>query len=273
MLIEGGFKMSRIRVLISGASGRMGKEVIKAVLASEDVELVAAVDVKYIGKDVGFLVGLEPTGIKISEDLNNSIKNSKPDVMVDFTNPQAVLKNIKTALQNQVHPVVGTTGLTEEEVKEIALLSEEKNTSVFIAPNFAIGAVLMMRFAKEAVKYFPHVEVIEYHHDQKLDAPSGTAIKTLEMLKEVRDEMRQGHINEYEKIAGSRGGNYEGMRVHSVRLPGLVAHQEVIFGGLGETLTIKHDSINRESFAPGILLAIKEVSKLKGVVYGLENLI
>ncbi|MDW7675540.1 MAG: 4-hydroxy-tetrahydrodipicolinate reductase [Bacillota bacterium] len=264
--------MNRIKVLVSGASGRMGREVIKAVLAAEDLQLVAAVDVKYTGTDVGYLVGLEPVGVKIHEDLTATINESNPEVMVDFTNPQAVLKNIKIALENKVHPVVGTTGLTDEETKEIQQLSEEKATSVFIAPNFAIGAVLMMKFAQEAAKYFPHAEVIELHHDEKLDAPSGTAIKTLEMISEVREERRQGHINEYEKITSSRGGNYQGMRVHSVRLPGLVAHQEVIFGDLGQTLTIRHDSINRESFAPGIVLAIRNVQKLTGLVYGLEKI-
>lgn len=265
--------MNRIKVLVSGASGRMGKEVIKAVLSAEDMELVAAIDVKHTGTDVGFLVGLEATGVLISEDLAEAINKTSPNVMVDFTNPQAVLKNVKTALENKVSPVVGTTGFTDEELKEISQLSEEKSTSVFIAPNFAIGAVLMMRFAQEAAKYFPHVEVIEYHHDEKLDAPSGTALKTLEMINEVRSrEIRQGHINEYEKIAGSRGGNYAGMRVHSVRLPGLVAHQEVLFGGLGQTLSIRHDSISRESFAPGILLSIRKIGQMKGVIYGLEKL-
>jgi 4-hydroxy-tetrahydrodipicolinate reductase len=264
--------MRNIKVLVCGASGRMGKEAIKAILIAEDLELVAAVDVKHSGTDVGFLVGLEPAGIKIFEDLSTAIKIAKPQVMVDFTNPQAVLKNTKTALEHGVHAVVGTTGLTDEELSEIEQLSSENGTNVFIAPNFAVGAVLMMKFAQEAAKYFSHAEVIELHHDEKLDAPSGTAIKTLEMISQVRREASQGHINEYEKISGSRGGNYQGMRVHSVRLPGLVAHQEVIFGGLGQTLIIRHDSINRESFAPGILLAVRKVQELKGVVTGLENI-
>jgi 4-hydroxy-tetrahydrodipicolinate reductase len=264
--------MSPIKVLICGASGRMGKEAIKAILTTDDLELVAAVDVKHSGTDVGLLVGLEPVGVKIFEDISTAIKIAPPQVMVDFTNPQAVLKNTKTALENGIHVVIGTTGLTDEELSEIDQLSSDRGSNVFIAPNFAVGAVLMMKFAQEAAKYFPHVEIVELHHDEKLDAPSGTAIRTLEVISQVRKETGQGHINEYEKISCSRGGNYQGMRVHSLRLPGLVAHQEVIFGGLGQTLTIRHDSINRESFVPGILLAIRKVEKIKGMVTGLENI-
>ncbi|MGF7185738.1 4-hydroxy-tetrahydrodipicolinate reductase [Desulfitispora alkaliphila] len=265
--------MDKIKVVVTGATGKMGLEALNTVIDADDLELVGAIDVKHAGMDVGYLVGVKPIGVQVNEDLATVLKEEKPDVMVDFTNPQAVLKNIKTALEHKVSPVVGTTGLTDSELEEIQQESKTNNTSVFIAPNFTIGAVLMMRFAKEAAKYMPHVEVIEQHHDEKLDAPSGTALKTIEMISEEREALRQGNINEYEKIPGCRGGEHQGMRVHSVRLPGLVAHQEVIFGGQGQTLTIRHDSISRDSFRPGIALGIRKVKSLKGVVIGLENLI
>ncbi|NLW23876.1 MAG: 4-hydroxy-tetrahydrodipicolinate reductase, partial [Clostridia bacterium] len=172
------------------------------------------------------------------------------------------------------HPLIGVQNMTIDlNPENFDKLAKEENVGLFVAPNFAIGAILMMRFAREAAKYFPHVEIIELHHDQKLDAPSGTAIKTLEEIAKVRQEFRQGHEQEYEKIAGARGGDFQGMRVHSIRLPGLIAHQEVILGGIGQTLSIKHDSLSRECFMPGIMLAIKKVISWKGLVSGLENIL
>ena len=163
-------------------------------------------------------------------------------------------------------------GLSEEELNDFGDLAKANDCGVFIASNFAIGAVLMMKFAAEAIKYMPYAEVIEMHHDHKKDAPSGTAVQTLKKMAENRESFRQGAEDEFEKIEGSRGGEYEGMRVHSVRLPGYVAHQEVMFGGLGQILTIRHDSITRESFIPGIMLAVKKVGDIKGLLSGLENI-
>lgn len=260
-----------IKVLVNGAAGRMGQAVLTAVLDDAELELTAAVD--YVaGADVGELIGRGKNGIVIEKDLKSSLAKYKPQVMVDFTRPNAVMENVCTALNAGVSPVVGTTGLTEENKETIRKLAESTDTPAFIAPNFAIGAVLMMLMAKQAAKYMPEVEIIELHHDKKLDAPSGTALQTAQMIAEVREKHHQGHPEETEKLTGARGADYEGMRIHSVRLPGYVAHQEVIFGGLGQTLSIRHDSLNRESFMPGVVLACKKVLGLKGLTVGLDKL-
>jgi len=264
-----------IKVAISGVAGKMGREVLKTIVNAEDTVLCAAVDVQHQGQDAGVLLGGgEPLGVMVTDNLKEALALSGADVLVDFTRPQTVAGNAITALQAGVRPVVGTTGMSAEQVQEVSALANQKKMGCIIAPNFAIGALLMIKFAAEAAKYFPHVEIIEKHHDQKVDAPSGTAIKTAEAILERRGDFRQGPLLEEEKIAGVRGGQMTGnLRLHSIRLPGLVAHQEVIFGGLGQTLTIKHDSIARECFMPGVLLAVRAVMRLEGVVYGLENLI
>ena len=263
----------KIRVLINGAVGKMGRSMSAGILATDDLSLVAAVDIKGIGSDVGLLSGLEASGLTVTEDLAQTIRQTQPQVMVDFTNPQAILKNLRLALAAGIACVVGTSGLGEHELNEVAALVKAHQAPVFVAPNFALGAVLMMRFAQEAAHYFPHLEIIERHHDQKLDAPSGTAIATLEMVAQVRKALAQGAAHEFEKISGSRGGDFQGARVHSIRLPGYIATQEVIFGAPGQTLTIRHDSIDRDCFLPGLLLAIRKVRSLSGLVVGLEQII
>ena len=176
-------------------------------------------------------------------------------------------------MSNGFAPVVGTTGFTSEEIAELKEFSRAQALGGLIAPNFALGAVLLMQFAAQAAKYFPNVEIIELHHDKKKDAPSGTAIKTAELMAEVRESIQQGAPDEEELIAGARGADFDGMRIHSVRLPGLVAHQEVIFGNQGEGLTLRHDSYDRSSFMTGVNLGIKEVVKRHELVYGLEHLL
>lgn len=250
----------------------MGQAVLKAVQEADGLELVGAVDIKG-GADAGTLVGLPASGILVETDLEALLERKKPEVMVDFTRPDVVFGNVMTALKHGTSPVVGTTGLSDEQKAEIAKAAEENATPAFIAPNFAIGAVLLMILSRQAAKYMPEVEIIELHHDKKLDAPSGTAIQTAAMIAEVRKEHQQGNPDEFEKLPGARGANYEGMHIHSVRLPGYVAHQEVIFGGLGQTLTIRHDSMNRESFMPGVVLAAKKVRSLKGLTVGLDKLL
>ncbi len=250
----------------------MGQAVLKAVQEADGLELVGAVDIKG-GADTGTLVGLPASGILVETDLEALLERKKPEVMVDFTRPDVVFGNVMTALKHGTSPVVGTTGLSDEQKAEIAKAAEENATPAFIAPNFAIGAVLLMIMSRQAAKYMPEVEIIELHHDKKLDAPSGTAIQTAAMIAEVRKEHQQGNPDEFEKLPGARGANYEGMHIHSVRLPGYVAHQEVIFGGLGQTLTIRHDSMNRESFMPGVVLAAKKVRSLKGLTVGLDKLL
>lgn len=261
-----------VKVLVNGACGRMGKSVVKSVLEDEELELVAAVDLTG-GMDAGELVGLKKCGVEVTVGLEAAIEKTKPDVMVDFTRPDVVFENSCAAIKLGVSPVIGTTGLSTEAKGELAKLAEEHKTPAFIAPNFAIGGVLMMILAKKAAEYMPDVEIIELHHDNKLDAPSGTAIQTAELIGEVRAAHKQGHPDETEKLAGARGADMDGIRIHSVRLPGYVAHQEVIFGGKGQTLTIRHDSMDRESFMPGVVLACKKVRGLTGLVVGLEKLL
>ena len=219
-------------VIVNGACGRMGQAVLKAVQEADGLELVGAVDIKG-GADTGSLVGLPANGILVETDLEALLARKKPEVMVDFTRPDVVFGNVMTALAHKTSPVVGTTGLSDEQKAEIAKAAEENDTPAFIAPNFAIGAVLLMVMSRQAAKYMPDVEIIELHHDKKLDAPSGTAIQTAAMIAEVRKAHKQGNPDEFEKLEGARGADYEGMHIHSVRLPGYVAHQEVIFGGLG----------------------------------------
>ena len=259
-------------VIVNGACGRMGQAVLKAVQEADGLELVGAVDIKG-GADTGSLVGLPANGILVETDLEALLARKKPEVMVDFTRPDVVFGNVMTALAHKTSPVVGTTGLSDEQKAEIAKDAEANDTPAFIAPNFAIGAVLLMVMSRQAAKYMPDVEIIELHHDKKLDAPSGTAIQTAAMIAEVRKAHKQGNPDEFEKLEGARGADYEGMHIHSVRLPGYVAHQEVIFGGLGQTLTIRHDSMNRESFMPGVVLAAKKVRSLKGLTVGLDKLL
>lgn len=263
-----------VRVLVCGALGKMGKEVVKAVYKDSDLELVGAVDINAKFSDISEIIGIEKTGILIGNDLQNEIESKNPQVVVDFTNPDAVMHNIEITIRNKVCPVVGTTGITQNNLQIIGDMCNEYAVSALISPNFSVGAILMMKLAQQAVKYFPVAEIIELHHDQKLDAPSGTALLTADLLAAARGGyLKQGHPNEVEKVKGARGSDISGIHVHSVRLPGYVAHQEVIFGGLGQTLTIRHDSISRESFMPGVVLACKKIVNAKGLVYGLEKLL
>ncbi len=272
--------MERIKVAIVGALGRMGRETVKAVHGASDMEVVGAVNRSGAGMDAGIAAGIGPIGVIVSNDLEKTLKESAPQVMVDFTEPAGIMNRIHTAFRAGVRPVVGTTGLSLAEIEDLRPLCHKHGLGAIIAPNFAVGALLMMRFAAEAARYFVDAEIIEMHHPAKLDSPSGTAVKTAEMIVETRQgdaslpngtpDYRTGAI---EKIAGARGGQMGGVHIHSVRLPGLVAHQEVIFGNPSETLTIRHDSLSRESFMPGVLLAIRRILTLEDVVWGLERLV
>ena len=262
-----------VRAIVVGAVGRMGKEVVKAMLASQDVALVGAVDRSATGEDAGAVAGCAACGVAISADLGATLAAVKPDVVVDFTRPEVVMGNLRLTLGMGVSAVVGTTGFTPDDLQELNKLATDNHCGVLIAPNFSVGAVLMMKLATEAIRYMPRAEIIELHHDQKLDAPSGTASLTAERLANARGGfLQQGHPDEKEKWPGARGADHEGIRVHSVRLPGYVAHQEVLFGGLGETLTIRHDSLSRESFMPGVLMACRRMENRVGLLYGLEQL-
>lgn len=262
-----------IRVAVAGAKGKMGSEVVRMLTEDDTLTFVCGIDSTLSGVDVGEVIGLGTLHAPFYNRLDTALTDQQVDVLVDFTTPQVIRENMRIALDHRVRPVVGTTGLTPQDIEEMSLRFRNEGLGAIIAPNFAIGAILMMKFAQQAAKYLPDVEIIEMHHDQKLDAPSGTAIKTAEMIAEIRDERRQGHPEEREEIDGARGGFYQGFPIHSVRLPGLVAHQQVIFGGQGQTLTIRHDSLHRSSFMPGVNLAIKKVLKLEQLVYGLDKII
>ncbi len=254
-----------IKVLVNGALGRMGTEVCKKILSEADLELVGACDIKE-----GVVAGSD---VKVTTDLAATIKQAGPQVVVDFTRPAVVMGNLRTMLPLGVNAVVGTTGFSKEDLAEVDELAKANNVGVLIAPNFALGAVVMMKLACEAAKYFPHVEIIEKHHDNKLDAPSGTAIITAQKIAEVRKAMHQGHPDEKETMAGCRGADYEGMKIHSMRLPGYVASQEVVFGGQGETLKISTDPVSRECYMPGVALGCRKIGEHVGLVYGLDKLL
>lgn len=260
-----------IKVAVSGASGRMGREVVKMVLADPELELVAAVNRSNVGQDIGVIIANQPCGVTVHNDLELALLESKADVMVDFSVPQSAVANTETAIRSKVRPVIGTTGFTPENIAELDKQCRENGIGGLIAPNFSIGAVLMMKFAQQAAQHMPHVEIIEYHGDQKRDAPSGTSVKTAELISRVREELRQGNPQEEEVIEGARGGYYNGFRIHSVRLPGLFAQQEVIFGGNGQTLKIRHDSYDRAGYMPGVNIAVKKVMGISGLVYGFEH--
>ena len=264
--------MGNIRVAVSGALGRMGREVCQTVLQEADLKLVDSFDSQGAGEDIGSVLGMEKTGIHVRKLTPQSLQEQGPQVLVDFTTPMSVMENIEIALQVGVRPVVGTTGITGVDLERIREMVKTSGIGAFIAPNFALGAVLLMHFAATAARFFPQAEIIELHHDQKIDAPSGTALKTAEMIAAARKAQSVAK-EELFKLPGVRGGVQDGIHIHSVRLNGLVAHQEVLFGGQGQTLTLRHDSYDRNSFMPGVVLAIRKVLTLQHLVYGLENII
>ncbi|MFC8532084.1 4-hydroxy-tetrahydrodipicolinate reductase [Nocardia sp. NPDC057227] len=241
-----------IRVGVLGAQGKVGRAICAAVTAADDLELVATVD---------------------KDDALTAFTDANTEVVVDFTHPDVVLGNLKFLIEHGIHAVVGTTGFDDGRLAEVrARLAESPGTGVLIAPNFAIGAVLSMRFAEQAARFFESVEVVELHHPNKADAPSGTAYRTAGLIAEARAKAGVGRSPDATstELDGARGADVDGVRVHSVRLAGLVAHQEVLFGTQGETLTIRHDSIDRNSFAPGVLLGVRSIAARPGLTVGLD---
>ncbi len=264
---------AKIRAAVSGAAGRMGRQVLAALSREQDIELVGGVDVR--GQTLLVDPDRSDRTLEVASDLADLVRRTSPDVLVDFTHPRAVMTNIRTALGHRVRCVVGTTGLGAGDLDEIGRLCDGAKVGAVVAPNFAIGAVLMMRFAEIASRYFQKAEIVELHHDRKVDAPSGTAIKTA--LGMYGHEPAAAEAAAVSAIGGeeplARGENVGGIRIHSVRLPGLVAHHEVMFGGPGQILTIRHDSLSRESFMPGVVLAVRKVMALDRAVFGLEQLL
>ena len=259
-----------IQVLVNGAAGRMGSEVVRSVIAEEGLEICGAVDIGAAGKDLGETIGIGHNGIVIAGSLDEAFAKIRPDVVVDFTSPKVIYANAKYVLENGANIVIGTTGLTAEQRAELSTIADKAGVNGLVAPNFSLGAVLLMKVSSEISKYMPNAEIIELHHNHKYDAPSGTAKLTAEKMAAART-MEPEADETKESLAGVRGGKYEGITIHSVRLPGYVAHQEVLFGGYGEILTLRHDSLDRKSFMPGVMLACKKVLAVKGFVYGLEN--
>lgn len=264
-----------MRILINGAAGKMGRELVKAISFETDMDVCGACDVNHVGQDIGEIAGIQGLAIPIVEEIDLILSSTSPDVVVDFTNPGSLRSNVDRMLAQKINLVIGTSGVDEELVSHFKDLCAKNGSKIIIAPNFAIGAVLMMKFAKVAAQYMSVAEIIELHHDRKIDAPSGTAIRTAELIAQGRgqEEAKTMTSDEPTQRDFFRGGQVQGIPVHSIRLPGLMAHQETIFGALGQTLTIRHDSVSRESFIPGILLAIRQVGTVDGVVYGLENLL
>ncbi len=256
-----------MRIGICGAGGRMGREVCRAVAAEADLDLVCVVDPTWEGKRLdGLDPGLE-TDLVIAAGAGCLVESSV-EVMIDFSVAAAARENVPFALEHGIHCVVGTTGFQPEDVEGFDRMARENDVACLMAPNFAIGAVLMMDFARKAGRYMDACEIVEMHHAAKLDAPSGTARET---AREILAKRGEETGDEREK--GPRGLELGGIHIHSVRLPGLVAHQEVIFGGQGQTLTIRHDSYDRTSFMPGVILAARKVSGMKGLVIGLDKLL
>lgn len=242
-----------IKVLVNGAFGRMGQMTAAAIQAHPRLELVGEA-----GRDY---------------DLRKVIQDSRADVVVDFTEANVVYANALAIIEAGARPVIGTSGLKKDEVKSLQAHCAEQKRGGLIAPNFSLGGVLMMKHAREIAKYFPHVEIIEMHHDGKLDSPSGTAIRTAELIAEANSTLNQPDKPLVETIKGARGASHHNIPIHAIRLPGFLAHQMVVFGGTGETLTIKHDSLDRNCFMPGVCLACEKVMELDRLIVGLEEIL
>jgi 4-hydroxy-tetrahydrodipicolinate reductase len=240
------FEVSMIKVIVAGANGKMGKASVEAIQKAEGLELVAK--------------------ITRGDDLAKAIESTQADVVVDFTVPDTVFANAKTIIEKGARPVIGATGINPDQIKELQSLCRDRGLGGIIAPNFSLGAILMMHFAQEASKFFEHAEIIEFHHDKKVDAPSGTAIKTSEMMNLATHKPISPN-------SPARGELHNQIPIHSIRLPGLFAHQKVIFGGAGETLTIQHDALDRECMMPGVVLSCKKAMLLNELVYGLDQVL
>lgn len=254
--------MSPVKVVVNGALGKVGMELVKAFIPGTEIEAVGAVDVKAVDEYLPL-----PSGrIPLSSDLAKIIDATGPDVIIDFTVAKAVMASVKTATAKKVNMVIGTTGLSPEDMAAIETLAKASGVGIVVAANFALGAVLMMHLAKIAARYLDYAEIIELHHNQKLDAPSGTALATARAMVRAKGKPFLAAAGE------PRGKTVDSVTIHSIRLPGLMAHQEVLFGAPGQTLSIRHDTINRECYVPGVALAVKDVVKRKGIIFGLDSI-
>lgn len=242
-----------VRVIVNGVNGKMGSLAKVTIEGCPELELVA--------------------GLCKQDNLRQAIADTQAEIVIDLTRADCVYANSLAIIESGAHPVIGTSGLSDEQIKTLKTLAQAKQLGGIIVPNFSIAAVLMMRFASLAAQYLPHVEIIEAHHPQKYDAPSGTAMKTAEMIADARADVLLQENTHHELLPGARGAHYRGIQIHSLRLPGVLARQQVIFGSTGETLTITHDSIDRACFMPGIILCCQKVMQLKTLHYGLDTLL
>lgn len=242
-----------INVLVNGAFGRMGQCTVKALSEDGRFNLVGQTGREY--------------------DLKKAIKDSDAHVVIDFTDADSVFKNSEAIIEAGARPVIGTSGLTQDQITKLEQMVLKKNLGGIIAPNFSLGAVLMMKHAADIARYMPNVEIVEWHHDKKIDSPSGTALRTAEMLAGAHSQLNAAHMPTKETIPHARGATHHGVPIHAIRLPGLLAHQTIIFGGTGESLTLRHDSLDRSCFMPGVLLACEKVMGLKKLIYGLEQVL
>lgn len=242
-----------IKVLVNGAFGRMGQLTVKTLQNDPRFDLVGQTGREY--------------------DLSKSIRDSGAEVVVDFTTPEAVYKNISIIIDNNVHPVIGTSGLTLEQIATLQEKCAQLKLGGMVVPNFSLGAVLMMKYAQQIATYIPHVEIIEMHHENKVDSPSGTALRSADLIAKAVPTINKGAKKSKETLTGARGANDHGVPIHAIRLPGILAQQEIIFGNHGETLTLKHSSIDRQCFMPGVALACEKVVGLNRLIYGLEEVL
>jgi 4-hydroxy-tetrahydrodipicolinate reductase len=269
-----------IPVIVNGATGKMGREIVKAIQGASDMVLFGAIahNPKWEGQDIGEIVGIGPLEVPITRDAEPLLamlsQEKQQGVIIDVTHPGAVYQNIRSAIAYGIRPVVGTTGLSVEQIQQLSEFADKASTGCILAPNFSIGVVLMQQAAIQASQYFDHVEIIELHHNQKADAPSGTAVQTAQLLAEMGKTYNPQQVEETEKIPGARGGlAAENIRIHSIRLPGFVAHQEVIFGAPGQIYTLRHDATDRTCYMPGVLICVRKILTLKTLVYGLEKIL
>ena len=260
-----------IKVIVHGAAGRMGSEVLRALCREDGLEAVGAVDLQADRERLPLPDGCGQ--IPYSPELSAIIEATAPQVMVDFSVHHAVLPAARLAAARGVNLVVGTTGLTPQDMDELEELCRQSDIGAVVAANFSIGAVLMIHLAAMAARHFDYAEVVEKHHEAKVDAPSGTALATVRAMAAARGKPFRYTAAQKENLPGTRGGQLDGVGVHSMRLPGLMAHQEVVMGSPGQTLSICHDTISREAFMPGVVMAIKHAAREKGLVHGLESLL
>ncbi|MEW6033980.1 MAG: 4-hydroxy-tetrahydrodipicolinate reductase [Chloroflexota bacterium] len=263
-------KTGKVRVIVHGALGRMGREVTAGLSREPDIQIVGGVDKLSAGDSLNLPDGSSAT---LSTDLAALLSSHHTDVVVDFSVAEAAMSAARTVTKSGVNMVIGTTGLSPENLAEIDHLCQINAVGAVVAPNFALGAVLLMHLAEVASRFFDYAEILELHHEKKLDAPSGTAISTARAMAEARGRPFLHPQVQKEILGGTRGGEMQGIAIHSVRLPGLLAHQEVILGGPGQTLTLRHDTLSRECYMPGVILAVREVVKRKGLTYGLDKLL